>query len=134
MLQIQNKHKLISQHNYYDTEYAKNGYCYLSFNAACFRLLVAPSLLTALPDMRSAKKVLVGYGDSLQHQRNMIRVLFEDYSDSPYLIDLSREQCDILLKNDCEKRLEFAVYVPSGLAFTKPCEWVKVELIDDWFG
>ena len=128
MLKIQNNHKLIASTNYYESDYAKNGYCYLSFNAACFRLLVAPSLLTALPDMRSAKKVLVGYGESAQHQRKMIRALFEDYSDSPYLIDLSREQCDILL-NDCEKRLEFAVYVPSGLAFTKPCEWVKIELM-----
>ena len=94
LLQIQNKHKLISQHNYYDTEYAKNGYCYLSFNAACFRLLVAPSLLTALPDMRSAKKALVGYGDSLQHQRRMIRVLFEDYSNIRLQYGAGRDEED----------------------------------------
>lgn len=64
----------------------------------------------------------------------MIRVLFEDYSDSPYVLDLSREQCDVLLKSDREKNLEFAVYTPTGLAFTKPCEWFKVTEVDSWFG
>lgn len=134
MITIQNKHQLIASTNYYDTDYAQHGYCYLSFNAACFRLLVAPSLLAALPDMRGSKRVCVAFGESASRDRPMIRVLFEDYSDSPYVIDLSREQCDVLLKNERETKLTFAVYTPTGLAFSKPCDWRKVADIDGWYG
>ncbi len=84
--------------------------------------------------MRAAKKVLVGYGESQRYQRKMIRILFEDYSDNPYVVDLSREQCDVVLKADRENHLELAVYVPTGLSFTKNCAWSRVSLIDDWFG
>lgn len=101
MLTISNKGQAIAQTNYWDSEHAKAGYCFLSWNAGAARLLLPDALKPALREMRSAKYVIVSRGPWTEHcGRDALELLFEDQSDSPYCLHLVAEQTDRLLPED----------------------------------
>ncbi len=133
-VEIKNNGPELVETNYWESEYARHGYCFLSFNARCFRLLLAPTLERGISDMRAAERVIIGFGRSTQMRRDMIRVLFEDRSDSPYVVQLSAEQVDVIPESTSENDLLFALYTQSGKSFELPCDWRRANDIDNWFG
>ncbi len=101
MLTILNKGQAIESTNYWDTEQAHAGYCYLSWNAGAGRLLVPDALKPAIREMRIAKYVIVSRGPWHEHGgRDALELLFEDSSDSPYCLHLVAEQTDRLLPEE----------------------------------
>lgn len=101
MLQIENKGQAITSTNYWDSDHAKAGYCFLSWNAGAARLLLPDALKPALMDMRGSKYVIVSRGPWTAHGgREALELLFEDNSDSPYCLHLVAEQTDRLLPED----------------------------------
>lgn len=95
MLIIENRGQAIAATNYWDSEHAKAGYFYLSWNAGAARLLVPDVHKPALRDMRGAKYVIISRGPWAEHGgREAIELLWEDNSDSPFAIHLVTEQTD----------------------------------------
>ena len=92
---FQNQGQKLESTNYWDSEHAKNGYFYLSWNAGAARLLVPDIHKPAIRDMKSAKYVIVSKGK--WQGRDALELLFEDFSDSPYAIHLVTEQTDRLI-------------------------------------
>ncbi len=83
MLMIGNNGQSISSTNYWDSEPAKSGFCFLSWNANAARLLVPDTFESAISEMRSAKYVIVSRGPwPEQSRREALELLFEDESDS----------------------------------------------------
>lgn len=62
MLIIENQGQAIARTNYWDSDHAKAGYFFLSWNAGAGRLLMPDSQKAALAEMRSAKYVIVSRG------------------------------------------------------------------------
>ncbi len=103
MITISNKGQAIAQTNYYDTEHARNGLLYLSWNAGAGRLLLPDSQKLALTDMRSAKYVIVSSGPWVEHGGiPALELLFEDHSDSPFCLTIPIEQSDRTLPSTDE--------------------------------
>jgi len=98
MIITKNQGQRIISTNYWDMDHAKRGYFYLTWNAGAGRLLIPDSQKSALHEMKNATEVIVSRG-SWQDQdgREALELLWEDGTDTPYMITLVSEQCDRLI-------------------------------------
>lgn len=98
MLTIQNQGQAIAQTNYFDMEQARKGFFYLSWNAGAGRLLVPDVHIGLIPNMAVAEYVIVSRGPwRAQGYQDALELVFDDLSDSPFVIHLMTEQTDQLL-------------------------------------
>jgi hypothetical protein len=92
---IDNNGPEIVSTNYWDTNYARKGYVFLSINAGTCRLLVPEAMLAAIPEWRAAREVIVSKGPwPDQGKAEALELLFEDDSDSPYALHIGTNQVD----------------------------------------
>jgi hypothetical protein len=98
MFEIINQGQAIRSTTYWDTDPARAGYFYLSWNANAARLLVPDLQQPLLREMQGAREVIVSRGPwPEQGGREGIELLWEDNSDDPFSIHLVAEQCDRLI-------------------------------------
>ena len=121
-LKVSNQGPLIKSTNFWETEMAKEGNLFLSFNAGAARLLV-PKNHKNLPDMTACDYVILTRG-RWQGQPSY-ELLFEDNSDSPFVIHMNGATFDRLLpESEAGRDLPLYIYVPEGgkpvLAARKP--------------
>lgn len=83
--------------NFWDSDMAKEGFFYLSWNAGAARLLVPDSMQKHVAEMVGTKLVIVSRG--FFGADEAIEILFEDESDSPYCLHFSVDQTDRMLPN-----------------------------------
>lgn len=123
MIRIHNDGPLIVETDYWDTPHAQRGLFYVSINAGAFRLLVPLLQEASLADMRTAAYVIVTRG--VWHGRDALELLFEDGSDSPYVIHVQGAQVDRLPPTTDAGRtdLRCLVYTQTGLALELPARY-----------
>ncbi|THF64330.1 hypothetical protein [Pseudothauera rhizosphaerae] len=137
MITIENDGPHLVRTNYWDSAPAQRGYCYLSWNAGCGRLLLPDAMAGDVREMQPAQYVIVSRGPwAGQGGREGIELLFEDRSDSPYCLHLSVEQSDRLLPDaDQGGNFSVAVWTRAGLQITLPGKYRHVAAIpclDPW--
>ncbi len=93
---FQNDKQLITSTNYFETEHAKSGLCFLSVNAGAIRLLLPASLEKHLVDMKDT---------SVEIEKNIERtdslvVWFDDRTDAPFRLQIDYQMCDHVPKKD----------------------------------
>lgn len=111
MIVIENSGQRIVQTDFWDSDSAKAGFCFLSWNAGAGRLLVPDTQKSMVREMKSATLVIVSRGPWTEHGgRDALELLFEDGSDSPFCIHLVAEQCDRMIP-DAEQGGGFVVTV-----------------------
>ena len=86
MIEIANQGALIASTNYWQTEHANAGLCYLSGNAGAWRLLVPEAAQGLLAEMRTGLTASI---EPSLHLTGNWDVVFEDGSDSPFSVSLS---------------------------------------------
>jgi len=131
MITIENSGQRVLKTNYWDSDNAKAGYFYLTWNAGAGRLLVPDSQKPAIREMRSGKYVIVSRGPwQDQGGREAIELLFEDESDSPYCLHLVAEQCDRLIPDtDQGGGFVITVWTRGGEKLRLPGKYRHVEKI-----
>lgn len=98
MFLISNRGQAIVDTNYWDSEHARAGLFYLSWNAGAGRLLVPDSQKAVLRELVGAREVIVSRGPwADQGGREALELLWEDGSDAPFAIHLVTEQTDRLV-------------------------------------
>lgn len=95
MIEIVNDGAAIKDTNYWGTEHAMRGLCYLSGNAGVWRLLVPPEAETLLAEMRTGKKATI---EPSLHLPGHWDVVFEDGTSSPFSVALDPRQIDRALE------------------------------------
>lgn len=128
VIQVENDGPEIISTNFWDSEYAENGYVFLSINAGCFRLLV-PSM--ALNDaLWDASKVLITRGPFPAQGRNdTLEILFEDGTESPFCFFIGTNQVDRMpLDSDRDSpgrppKWSFSLYTDAGKHFSLPARY-----------
>src|SRR4030042_411330 len=115
-LTVENDGQAIVSTNYWQSDYAKRGFFYLTINAGAFRLLVPPSREGELADMLTASEVIVSRGPWPEHgKHDALELLFEDYSDSPYSLHITSDQVDRTPPGAARPQtFVFAVWVQTG--------------------
>jgi hypothetical protein len=137
MLTFLNNGQAIAETNYWDSEQAQAGYCYLSWNAGTARLLIPDASKQFIPEMRSAKYVIVSRGPwHEQGGRDALELLFEDNSDSPFCLRLVAEQTDRLLPEDSQGGGFFVtIWMRGGEKLRLPGKYrivATIPCLDQW--
>lgn len=116
MIEISNDGPAIRETNYWGTEHARAGLCYLSGNAGAWRLLVPPAAEGLLAEMRTGKRATIE--PSIQQPRAW-DVVFEDGTGSPFALAIDRRQVDRAMEpGSCR----LTVWTQAGQALDLPCE------------
>lgn len=136
-IQIGNRGQAIAKTNYFDLELAQRGLFYLSWNAGAGRLLVPDSQKPAVSEMRSAKYVIVSRGPWLERGGvDALELLFEDHSDTPYVLTLSQDSCDrILPAGDQGGGFYISVWTRGGQKLRLPGRYREVAALpclEEW--
>jgi hypothetical protein len=93
LIAVENKGADIIGTNYWETEHAMRGLCFVSINAGCFRLLVPEPQESSIAEMATAKVAIVSRGPwPKQGRKDAFEILFEDGTDSPFSLCMSAEQ------------------------------------------
>lgn len=124
MLVVNNDGAYIRETNYWETDYARRGFLYLSINAGAFRLLVPPGMREVAWEARKAEYAVITRGPWVG-RNDSFEILFEDHSDNPYSIHVVREQVDRLPLTEDEGRtdLQLLVYTRRGLEAELPARY-----------
>jgi hypothetical protein len=106
---IANKGQDIGDTNYWGTEQALAGLCYVSMNAGAIRLLVPKPIEGYVEEMKTGKRVSIekGYQDP-----RCVDIVFEDGTHSPFFVAIARQQMDCILAP--RKRVPFSVWTEAG--------------------
>ena len=139
---IDNDGKEIRSTNYFESEYAKRGLVQISFNAGAARLLLPPRVDDQVREMATADYAIISRGNwhgvvraedgSLmlaQPRPDALEIMFEDHSIRPFVIQVSREQYDLMPARGDDGRtdLELLVYRAGlELALRLPARYRKV--------
>lgn len=111
---VENDGQKIISTNYWESDYAKNGYYFLSLNAGCYRLLVPKNRRDQVKEMKTAKEVVISRGSAMSMmppKHDAFEILFEDGTDSPFVLTISHEQMDrVPADKDLGWKGTFAVY------------------------
>jgi len=123
-----NKGQAIASTNYFDSEHASRGFFYLSWNAGAGRLLVPDSQKRTVMEMRSAKYVIVSSGPWIEQGGvSAHELLFEDNSETPFVIIIPSSQCDRLLPaTDEGARFYISVWTRGGQQLRLPGRYRRV--------
>ena len=130
MLNIQNNGPDIVFSNFWDLEPAKKGYFFLSVNAGCARLLIPDGRIAEIEEMKTGKIVIISRGPwSQAGKKEAVELLFEDYSETPYSMNLGAKQIDRLIpSSDNGRDLLFAAYTRGSIkAMERPAKFRTVK-------
>lgn len=116
LLQFGNNGGELVETNYFDTELARNGFLYLSWNASVARLLVPDSQFFQIQEMKTGKYCVITRG--LMGGRDTLEIMFEDGSNAPFVIYIDTAQTDRLIIND-NKPFVVAAWTRTG----KVAQW-----------
>lgn len=106
---FENSGHLLQRTNYFDSPAALNGQFYLSWNANCARLLVPDNQKHLLQEMKTGKRV------EIEIITGGINLVFDDDTETPFVITLAKEQCDrVLTEKDQGADCLVSVYIRLG--------------------
>jgi hypothetical protein len=133
MLVIENQGQTIARTNYWDSEGARHGVLYLSWNAGAGRLLVPDNQTHILRELKGASEVIVSRGTwREQGNRDALELLWEDGSDSPFAIQLLAVQTDRLIPESHQGGgFVITVWTRAGIKGRWPGRYRVVESIPD---
>ena len=122
---ISNDGQEITATNYYESELFTRMLFYLSVNAGCFRLL-SP---VALDDRDIQGTQIVISRGTWDNRPDSIEIMFDDSSDTPYTLHLSKAQIDRLpIDADSGKMFQFILYAPRlQKQLSSACYYRKVK-------
>lgn len=106
---IGNNGQEISKTNYWATEHAKKGLCFLSTNAGAIRLLVPEAARGYLEEMKTGKRITI---EKSLHDSRCVDIVFEDGTDMPFFLAIDKQQIDRALSPG--KNVTFAVWTEHG--------------------
>lgn len=130
MLYIENSEADIIYTNFWDTDFSKKGKLFLSFNAGAFRLLVPESREAEIEEMKTGELVIVSQGFWNEVCSYAFEILFEDYTDTPYVIHLTTASADMLLQEKQRTDLIFSVWTKGCKKVLElPCYFRRVQNI-----
>ena len=119
LFEFGNKGQELLSTNCWESEPTHKGYCYLSLNAGAVRFLVPPVFEKNIKEMvNGVDFVIMTAGKMETHIGNQdaYEILFEDNSDSPYVIHIMASQSDRkFAQEDFNKKdFPFVIYTAAG--------------------
>lgn len=110
LLFIANDGPEIVASNFWQSEMARRGLMFMSTNAGTCRLLIPPKLRFIMKAMsKGIKHIVISVG--ILNGRESIEWLFEDNSNTPLVIHLDFNSCDLLFsRDDADKKWKASIW------------------------
>lgn len=125
-LTITNNEGEIASTNYWETEASQKGLFYLSTNAGVLRLLVPVANESWLPDMTEGVKEVVLTRGRFNNVNDVVEIMFEDGSPSPFALHIAHEQLDRLwLREDERKPHRFTIWAKDRGKIAEFTCWLR---------
>jgi hypothetical protein len=112
MIEIRNDGQAIVSTTYWQTEHANVGLLYLSGNAGALRLLVPETAEPMICEMRTGRAVTIEPSQREGAARDMVDLVFEDGTESPFSVAIDRMQIDRSLQPG--SNIPFTVWTSRG--------------------
>jgi hypothetical protein len=97
MIETQNRGQEVVSSTYWQSEYANDGKDFVSCNAGALRVLLPPARTHAVTDMRGAREVVLSRGPMPDAGgREMVELMWDDGSDTPFCLHLAPQLFDEL--------------------------------------
>ena len=106
----------INETNYWTSQYAKHGLCYLSGNAGDWRLLIPAANGEAIHEFGSVRRASIEPSIILA---GCMDVIAEDGTSSPYCISLDKK---MIARKLTRKRCRLLIYTDYGLVNNVPVQ------------
>jgi len=116
LITVANNGPDIASTNYWQTEHAARGLCYLAANAGVLRLLVPDAAASLLAEMKTGRSVTIEPSISAH---GAVDIVFEDGTDAPFALTLDRRQSDRAITVG---KCKFAVWTSSGKMLEFDCK------------
>ncbi len=116
MFKIINDGGAIQETNYFDSEHAKSGLFFVSWNASVARVLVPDGRMDVIDEMRTGRICVISRG--LLNRVDALELMFDDGSDSPFALHVDMRQTDRAVPDD-HKPFTVAAWTRAG----KVAEW-----------
>lgn len=130
MLHIENAGADIISTNFWDLDINKKGKFFLSINAGAFRLLVPEDKEAEIKEMKTAKLVIISQGFWREANSPAFEILFEDYSDNPYVLYITTTAADRSVLEKQQIGLTFSVWIKGCKKVLElPCNFRQVSTI-----
>lgn len=111
-LYIKNQNQLITETNFWLSDFNRESICFLSFNASALRVLVPKKLKKWINEMKTAKTVVITRIKTTEG--NFYEVVFDDYSVAPFRILSDARAADRLLPKSQEgNEMTVSVWYPD---------------------
>ena len=125
VLVVENEGQGIKSSNYWDSPMCKLGLFYMIGGYRALRLLVPPKY-EPLATIKGVSEVIVSRGPWAAPEGirpDAIEVLLEDHTDTPFSLNLSIEQCD-MLPSKTERGFPFSIWGPGARKLLElPCSY-----------
>ncbi len=129
MFVFENKGQALAGTNFWDSDHARAGYFFLSWNAGAARLLVPDSQKSVIREMKS-RYVIISRGR--YEDREALEVLFEDGTDTPYSMLIGAEMTDRLIPEaDQGGGLVVTIWTRGGMKLRLPGKYRVVGNLPD---
>ena len=122
LLRIENDGPRVAASNFWESAMAQAGYFYASANAGALRLLVPPKREAEIIEMLSAREVVATKGVHRVERRLMLELLFDDGTDSPFVLFLCQEQVDHWFTVPDQQPRRFLIYT-TGPVLVSELKW-----------
>lgn len=117
LITIGNKGQDINETSYWETDQAKKGIFFASINAGAIRLLVPQKQMSVIEDIKTGETVIISKG--IMSGQETLEVIFEDHSNSPFVIYMGFNQID-LVPQDGDAWI-FSAWTENGKVYEANC-------------
>lgn len=111
MIIVKNNHQDIIETNFWESDFARKGYYYVTSNAGAVRLLIPKDMGSHIREMKTCCEVVVTFGFHSEYGRRMAEFMFEDRTENPFVLFVSDEQWQHLpTEKDYGRKLVFTAW------------------------
>lgn len=115
VITVKNRGSAIEETNFFETEHARNGCFYISFNAGTARVLMPKKILEKADISDDVTEVIITYGYWDRAEDYGFELLFEDNTVHPFCMYTQINMVNRLLKNKVVHTLPLHIYSEDGL-------------------
>ena len=105
----------IVETNYFRPNFNPTNLFQLSYSGTCFHLLIPPKLKKTIKEMRTGKYAIISVGYHKLLKTEMIEIMFEDFTRTPYAIHISQCQSTCIIDSSFNNsKMVFKGYSENG--------------------
>ena len=108
----------IAKSNYYESSYNAHDKFFMAYNAKCFHLFIPSALSDIIKEIKTGNYAVLTVGKDRIFRKNLVEIMFEDFTDNPYSITISPEQMlQVIGVTFNNLKFSLIIYTETGIGY-----------------